>query len=38
MEVVISDGYDLRFYKGDWEIKEFEGQVDIGVGGTECGE
>ena len=34
MEVMVSDGYQCLFYQGSWEIKEFEGTVDIGVGGT----
>jgi hypothetical protein len=35
VEVIISDGYKLVFYHGDWLIKEFEGKVDIGIGGTD---
>lgn len=35
MEVVLFDGYKCVAYKGDWEIREFEGTVDIGIGGTE---
>lgn len=31
--VKITDGYDCHFYSGDFEIVEFEGTVDIGVGG-----
>lgn len=38
MDVVISDGFIYKFYKGSWEIKEFEGTVDIGVGGTDIEE
>lgn len=34
MEVVLFDGYNTVAYRGDWEIKEFEGTVDIGIGGT----
>ena len=34
MEVVVCDGYECKVYLGDWEIKEFEGYVDIGIGGT----
>jgi hypothetical protein len=34
MEVIISDGIDYFFYNTrNLEIKEFEGMVDIGVGG-----
>lgn len=33
MEVVISDGYDAIFYAGEFVIEEFEGDLDIGVGG-----
>ena len=32
-EVLITDGWDSVFYKGDYTITEFEGCVDIGVGG-----
>ena len=35
MDVVIADGYNYRFYEGDYEIVEFEGSVDIGVGGCD---
>ena len=35
MEVVVFDGYRCIAYRGDWEIKEFDGTVDIGIGGTE---
>lgn len=35
MEVVICDGYRCAVYRGDWGIKEFEGTVDIGIGGTD---
>ena len=34
MEVVVFDGCECTDYRGDWEIKEFDGTVDIGVGGT----
>lgn len=34
-EIIISDGYNYKFYKGEWEINAFENDVDIGVGGTE---
>jgi len=34
MEVIISDGYELTFYHTDGIIiEEFEGMVDIGIGG-----
>lgn len=35
VEIVVSDGYRCKFYKGSFVIKEFEGTVDIGVGGTD---
>jgi hypothetical protein len=35
MEVTITDGYDCRCYQGDYTVEEFEGSVDIGIGGTE---
>lgn len=39
MDILISDGYKGIFYKGhefnDYLIQEFEGCVDIGVGGCE---
>ena len=40
MEVQITDGYQLHFYKGDFAFQLFEGDdgktfVDIGIGG--CG-
>lgn len=35
MEIVVSDGYDCRFYSGAFQVQEFEGTADIGVGGTE---
>ena len=35
LEVMITDGYNLKFYNGDWEIREFDGSIDIGIGGTE---
>ena len=34
LDVYIFDGYQCTGYYGEWEIKEFEGTVDIGVGGT----
>lgn len=34
-EVMISDGYKCNSYKGEFKIKEFEGEVDIGIGGTD---
>ena len=38
MKVMISDGYDFKFYDGDYTVNEFvndddEVVVDIGVGG-----
>lgn len=36
MEVVLFDGYRYIAYRGDWEVKEFEGTVDIGIGGTDA--
>lgn len=33
LEVTIVDGYNYRVYKGAFEIAEFEGVIDIGVGG-----
>jgi hypothetical protein len=33
MEVTITDGYQAVGYEGDFFIQEFEGTVDIGVGG-----
>lgn len=36
MEVIISDGYGFHFYNTNGAvIQEFEGQVDIGIGGCE---
>lgn len=35
MEVIITDGFQARFYSGDYYIGEFEGAVDIGIGGCE---
>ena len=32
-EVLITDGYKGYFYKGDFLLTEFEGCVDIGIGG-----
>lgn len=36
MEVTISDEYQFAFYRGDFEVYEFDGCVDIDVG--ECRE
>lgn len=36
MEVVICDWCRCIVYHGDREIKEFEGTVDIGIGGTDA--
>lgn len=33
MQVIVSDGYDCRFYRGEFDVQEFEGEVDIGIGG-----
>ena len=33
MEVIITDGWEARCYHGDFELKEFEGAIDIGIGG-----
>ena len=33
MEVLITDGFYGVFYRGEYEVKEFEGSVDIGIGG-----
>ena len=33
MEVLITDGFYGVFYRGEYEVKEFDGCVDIGVGG-----
>lgn len=38
MEIIVSDGYRCNFYKGSFVIKEFEGTVDIGVGGMDYGD
>lgn len=35
MEVTISDGYKCVSYKGSYSVQEFEGMVDIGIGGTD---
>jgi hypothetical protein len=35
MEVVITDGYNCKSYTGDFDIQEFEGTVDIGIGGLD---
>ena len=36
MEVIISDGWDFKFYHMNGAvIQEFEGKVDIGIGGCE---
>lgn len=32
--VVITDGHNLKFYRGKYHISEFEGVVDVGIGGT----
>lgn len=34
MQVVVCDGYKCNTYQGNWIIQEFEGTVDIGIGGT----
>jgi hypothetical protein len=34
-KVTITDGYRCNCYAGEFEIKEFEGTVDIGVGGMD---
>ena len=34
MEVVVFDGHECKAYRKICEIKEFEGYVDIGIGGT----
>jgi len=34
-DVIISDGYNCRFYSGDYSIDLFEGKIDIGIGGCE---
>ena len=38
LDVLISDGYDLRFYSGEYDIQLWEDEdgverVDIGIGG-----
>jgi len=33
MEIVITDGYECESYQGNFDITEFEGIVDIGIGG-----
>lgn len=33
MPVHITDGYECVGWFGDFEVKEFEGVVDIGIGG-----
>lgn len=35
MRVTVTDGYNCKCYNGEYSIKEFEGTVDIGIGGTE---
>jgi len=35
VDVMVTDGYQARCYDGEYEIKEFEGRIDIGIGGTE---
>jgi hypothetical protein len=34
-EVIITDGYKLMFWKGNFVVALFEGKVDIGVGGCD---
>ena len=34
LDVYIFDGYQCTGYYAEWEIKEFEETVEIGVGGT----
>lgn len=36
-EVSITDGYQCNSYEGDWEVIDFEGIIDIGIGGTLIG-
>lgn len=42
MEVLITDGYNFRFYKGEYSITEFNDNgttyVDIGIGGCQEGD
>ena len=33
MDVLITDGHDCRYYEGNYSVVEFEGAVDIGIGG-----
>ena len=33
MDLLITDGYDCRCYEGNYSVVEFEGAVDIGIGG-----
>lgn len=35
MRVTITDGHNCLCYDGDYSVEEFEGAVDIGIGGTE---
>jgi hypothetical protein len=35
-EVIITDGYRMQFYKGDFQVTLFEkNKVDIGIGGCD---
>ena len=33
LEVKVVDGFQGRVYSGDFVVQEFEGAVDIGIGG-----
>jgi hypothetical protein len=33
LPVVITDGFDAKCFRGRFEVKTFEGTIDIGVGG-----
>ena len=33
MDLLITDGYDCRYYEGNYSVVEFEGAVDIGIVG-----
>ncbi len=35
VEVLITDGYDARGYRGNYFIGQFERKIDIGIGGCE---
>lgn len=35
MEVIISDGLNFKFYRGNFAVIEFDCSVDIGIGGCE---